>query len=255
MRAILLFSGLAALSLVAAQAADQPYINSIKMEFMPIPAGCFLMGRDPAVEKGYERELPQHKVCIAKPFYLGKTEVTQAQWEAVMGSNPAGFKAPDYPVEQISWEAIQIFIQKLNQKEGCECYRLPTEAEWEYAARAGTTTIYHFGNDPALLKEYAWYADNSGDKTHAVAQLKPNPWGLYDMHGNVREWVADLFDAHYYQASPQDDPAGPASGQYRVVRGGSWYSDADYCRAANRHDDSPVDQNDRFGFRLARISK
>ena len=185
------FFGLSALFLTGlglpclSGAAGMIYTNSIGMEFMLIPAGTFMMGS----EKGYADEKPQHRVTISRPFYLGKYEVTQAQWEAVMGNNPSRFDGRNNPVEQVSWEDVRVFIARLNAHEGHTRYRLPTEAEWEYAARAGSTSAYSFGDDAARLGQYAWYGDNSGKTTHPVGQKLPNAWGLHDMHGNVWEWV------------------------------------------------------------------
>ena len=132
-----------------------------------------------------------HKVTIKNSFYLGKSSVTQKQWKKIMGKNPSHFKGEDRPVEMVSWKEVQKFVTKLNEKEGTDKYRLPSEAEWEYACRAGTQTRYYFGDDESKLNEYAWYAENSGSQTHSIGQKKPNSWGLYDMHGNVWEWVQD----------------------------------------------------------------
>ena len=170
------------------------YTNSIGMEFTLIPAGSFMMGCNASFENCVSPELPQHQVHIASPFYLGVTEVTQEQWVSVMGSNPSEFKGRTNPVEQVSWNNAHAFIRDLNTKEGCsDCYRLPSEAEWEYAARAGTTTAYWFGDSADDLGQYAWFYDNSNGKTHPVGQTPANPWGLYDMHGNVFEWVQDCY--------------------------------------------------------------
>ncbi|ACF47375.1 protein of unknown function DUF323 (plasmid) [Prosthecochloris aestuarii DSM 271] len=235
-----------------AQAAD--YTNSIGMEFVKISAGCFNMGRDPNFEDGSDDELPRHRVCITKPFYIGKTEVTQAQWVAVMGSNPSNFKGRNNPVETVSWNDVQTFIRRLNQKEGGNKYRLPTEAEWEYAARAGSSSTYHFGDDKGMVGQYGWYLDNSSERTHPVAQKRPNQWGLYDMHGNVWEWVQDWYDENYYRNSPMNDPKGPSSGRARVHRGGSWYVAAGNLRSAcrSRLIFSPGSRYDDLGFRLVR---
>jgi formylglycine-generating enzyme required for sulfatase activity len=235
----------------SAQAAEKTYTNSIGMEFVLIPSGSFIMGADKNFEEAADDETPQHRVTISKPFYLGAHEVTQAQWTAVMGNNPSKFKGRSNPVEMVSWDDVQIFIRRLNQQEGHKRYRLPTEAEWEYAARAGTTGAYSFGDDADSLGRYAWYVGNSGDKTHPVGQKQSNPWGLYDMHGNVWEWVQDWYDSAYYSRSPGTDPKGPSSGSYRVVRGGSWNHHAMHCRSANRYDLTPDIRNVYFGFRLA----
>jgi formylglycine-generating enzyme required for sulfatase activity len=170
-----------------------------------------------------------------------------------MGSNPSEFKGRTNPVEKVSWDDVQVFINSLNQKEGHKRYRLPTEAEWEYAARAGSTSAYSFGDDPRQLKDYAWYRNNSELKTHPVGKKKPNSWGLYDMYGNVWEWVQDWFDDKYYRESPSIDPIGMIGtlGPLRVYRGGSWGNDARYVRSAYRGDDSPGLRYSYLGFRLA----
>jgi len=225
---------------------DKTLVNSIGVEFVLIPAGTFIMGS----EDGESDERPTHQVTISRPFYLGKYEVTQGQWQAVMGNNPSLFQGDaKLPVERIWWSEVQDFIGKLNAREGGNRYRLPTEAEWEYAARAGSTSTYSFGNEVARLEEYAWYRDNSGGKTHPVGQLKPNAWGLYDMHGNVMEWVQDWYGR--YTAEPVTNPQGPASGSHRMRRGGAWNSLAAVCRSANRYS-VPGFRDDFLGFRLVR---
>jgi formylglycine-generating enzyme required for sulfatase activity len=220
------------------------------MDFVLIPAGTFKMGSD----TGDSDEKPVHEVRLSKAFYLGKHEVTQGQWQAVMGSNPSYFKGEaTLPVEQVSWEDVQEFLRKLNAKEGGTKYRLPTEAEWEYAARAGSTTAYSFGNDERQLGDYAWYFANSGSKTHPVGQKKPNAWGLYDMHGNVWEWVQDWYGP--YSAGSAVDPAGPSSGSRRVFRGGSWIFDARLCRSAYRYRVTPGSRIHYLGVRLLRTAE
>jgi formylglycine-generating enzyme required for sulfatase activity len=223
--------------------------NSLGMKFVLIPAGELQMGS----ANGFEDEKPVHTVRISQAFYLGKHEVTQAQWQAVMGSNPSQFAGdPQRPVERVSWDDVQAFVQKLNAREGGAQYRLPTEAEWEYAARAGSQTAYSFGDDAAQLGQYAWYDKNAGGTTHPVGQLQPNAWGLYDMHGNVWEWVQDWYGA--YPAAAAVDPAGPAAGSYRVIRGGSWFYDAGGCRSAFRHRVDPGCRDDFLGLRLLRTA-
>ncbi|GHT82690.1 hypothetical protein AGMMS49543_08050 [Betaproteobacteria bacterium] len=241
------------LPLSASAQTDKTFTNSIGTEFILIPAGSFTMGTDENDEDAGEDETPQHRVSISQAFYLGKYEVTQGEWVAVMGSNPSKFKGRSNPVEQVSWNDVQTFIQRLNAKEGTNKYRLPTEAEWEYAARAGTKSTYSFGDDAGQLGAYAWYDGNSGDQTHPVGQKKPNPWGLYDMHGNVWEWVNDWYDKSYYSRSPSTDPAGSSSGRYRVLRGGSWSLSAGFLRSAGRGSISPDSRYDLDGFRLARF--
>lgn len=215
--------------------------GGVTMELVLIPAGEFMMG-SPRDEAGREDDewLP-HRVKISRPFHMGKYEVTRAQWKAVMGTNPSQFKGEaDRPVESVSWDECQEFCVKLSAKCGRKV-RLPTEAEWEYACRAGSKGKYCFGNSDAGLDAYAWYNGNSGRETHPVGRKKPNVWGLYDMHGNVFEWCQD-----WYQAAPtshdelepqpardeQVDPTGPSGGYSRVERGGSWTYDPSFCRSA-----------------------
>ena len=181
------------------------------------------MGCSPEDSECYNEEKPRHKVKISQAFFMGTTEVTQGQWRAVMGNNPSSFSncGDNCPVENVSWNDTQEFIQKLCQKEGlipCK-YRLPTEAEWEYSARAGGSTTYYWGN--RMDGAYAWYDGNSGSKTHEVGTRKPNAWGLYDMTGNVWEWVQDWYDGGYYGKGDAVDPRGASSGSDRVERGGS----------------------------------
>jgi formylglycine-generating enzyme required for sulfatase activity len=239
------------LPLSAFAQTDKTFTNSIGTEFILIPAGSFTMGADKNFEDAFDDETPQHRISISQSFYLGKYPVTQAEWVAVMGNNPSKFKGRSNPVEQVSWNDVQTFIQRLNAKEGTKKYRLPTEAEWEYAARGGTKSTYSFGDDAGQLGQYAWYDGNSGSQLHPVGQKKPNPWGLYDMYGNVMEWVNDWFDSNYYSRSPSTDPTGPSSGRTRVLRGGSWYFDAGLLRSAYRNHYSPDLRIECNGFRLA----
>ena len=205
------------------------FTNSLGMKMVLIPAGEFRMGS--SVEEGWVNEQPQHLVKITRAFYIGVTEVTQEQYKVVMGLNPSKFKGKDNPVEMVSWNNAVDFCKKLNEKEG-KTYRLPTEAEWEYACRAGSKGKYCFGNDPKVLSDYAWYAGNSSDTTHPVGQKKPNAWGLYDMHGNVWEWCGDRYKPDYY-GRPTEDPKG-ASGE-PCMRGGSFCSIPIICRSAYRY--------------------
>lgn len=207
------------------------------------------MGANKDIEDAYDFEMPRHEVTISKGFFLGKYEVTQEQWEKVMGSNPSSFKNPRNPVENISFEDVQNFIRRLNKAEKTGKYRLPTEAEWEYAARAGSDTIYSFGDGPTGLDRYAWYDKNSGGRPHPVGSKEPNIWGLHDMHGNINEWVQDRFDEGYYSISPSADPGGPPSGT-GLKRGGSWFLPPKHVRAAFRDGIGP-DFSDKRGFRLA----
>ncbi len=214
------------------------------MEFIQIPPAQFMMGSN-----DFDTAQPIHNVTITQPFYLGKYEVTQGEWEAVMENNPSRFTGdPNRPVETVSWDDAQEFIQKLNEQERGTSYRLPTEAEWEYACRAGTTTAYSFGDNPSQLGEYAWYRDNSGNKTHPVGQRKPNAWGLYDMHGNVWEWVQDWYGPYSQEAVI--DPQGPNNGEVRVLRGGSFLFGRGNVRCASRNGYLPGGRYDGIGFRV-----
>lgn len=224
--------------------------NSVGMELVLIPAGSFTMGADQKFEEASDDETPQRRVTMSKPFYLGKNEVTQEQWVAVMGTNPSQFKGPSNPVEGVSWDDVQVFLQTLNASEGSGAYRLPTEAEWEYAARAGSTSQFAFGDEEEQLGEYAWYSVNSGKKTRPVGQKRPNAFGLYDMHGCVLEWCADRYGA--YPSGTATDPTGPSVGSYRVFRGGSWGHRAAICRSAYRSGYLPGYRSSCVGFRVAR---
>ncbi len=234
---------------------EQTFKNSIGMKFVLIPAGSFMMGSPPE-ESGRKNDEKQHEVTISKPYYLQTIEVAQWQWEKVMGDNPSSFSksGDDRPVESVSWDDVQKFIKKLNEMEGNDKfkYRLPTEAEWEYACRANTRTLFYFGNTEEELKLLGWYHENSGGQTHPVGEKEPNEFGLYDMHGNVWEWCQDWYDKHYYRMSSEENPLGPQTGADRVIRGGSWFLVAQYCRAANRFYFSPVNRFYDLGFRLAR---
>ncbi|MBN2488106.1 MAG: formylglycine-generating enzyme family protein [Methanosarcinaceae archaeon] len=219
--------------------------NSIGMKFTYIPVGEFMMGS----EDGDKDEQPVHKVKINKSFYLGTYPVTQREWKAVMDSNPSEFKGDNLPVEMLSWDDAQEFVKKLNAKEGADKYRLPSESEWEYACRAGTTTRYSFGDSESKLGEYAWYADNSGRKPHPVGQKKPNPWGLYDMHGNVWEWVQDNYEFSYGVVHT-DESAWEDGSSYRLFRGGGSIEYAWYCRSSSRHIGEADALYIMLGFRL-----
>jgi len=225
--------------------------NSIGMQFVLIPAGEFKMGSPSSEDDRRSNEGPVHTVTIEKAYYLGKYEVTQKQWREVMGSNPSNFKGDDLPVETVSWIDVQEFVKKLNEKEGTDKYRLPSEAEWEYAARAGTITRYSFGNDDSDLSDYAWYNSNSGSKTHPVGQKQPNPWGMYDMYGNVWERVLDRWHDDYKGAPIDGSAWEDDSSVYpkRVSRGGGWSAHDGGCRSATRYDSGPA-HDDRVGFRL-----
>jgi formylglycine-generating enzyme required for sulfatase activity len=234
-----------------ARAIDSKNFAGIKFIF--IQSGCFQMGNDKPPTDQTIGETPSHRVCIDKPFYLGETEVTQKQWQDIMGSNPSKVKSEDRPVNRVSWNDVQDFIQKLNAKEGGDFFRLPTEAEWEYAARAGSDDDYSFGDNPGSLAKYAWFG-NLGYKgsPHDVAQKEPNELGLYDMYGNVWEWVQDWYDGTYYSNSPANNPSGPETGKYRVYRGGSYIGKAFNLRSAVRFSALPSTRTHDLGFRLVR---
>jgi formylglycine-generating enzyme required for sulfatase activity len=244
------------------------FTNSVGMKLVSIPAGEFKMGSSKSPEEiaqlfvskaeYYKDEHPQHAVRLSKGFYMATTEVTQGQWKAVMGTEPwkgqtFAQENADHAASYISWEDATEYCRQLSQKEG-KPYRLPTEAEWEYACRGGTTTVYSFGNDAAGLKDYAWFYDNAYDVgeryAHPVGQKRANAFGLYDMHGNVYEWCSDWYDEDYYGKSPSVDPKGPTSGSSRVLRGGSWYDNAQYCRSADRGRLAPTVRYYGSGFRV-----
>ena len=242
------------------------------MKFVYAPGGCFQMGQTKAdkaqlikevgkknYEKYYQDELPRHEVCV-KGFWMGKYEVTQAQWQAVMGSNPSNFQGVDRPVEMVSWNDAQEFLRKLNatiETHGRASlqFRLPSEAEWEYAARAGTQTVYSFGDDSDQLGDYAWFNANSGNKTHPVGQKKPNAFGLYDMHGNVWEWQSDTYHKNY-NGAPTDGSAWESLGNEKakkLLRGGSWCLLPGNVRGAYRYGSGPDHLNYDVGVRVVRV--
>ncbi len=233
----------------------------VKIVMCWIPAGEFLMG-SPEGEPFRKDNEKQHLVSITQGFWLGKYQVTQTQWEAVMGSNPSYFEGSDLPVDCVSWNDISQpkgFLERVNLHAGASgIFLLPTEAQWEYACRAGTTTALNSGknlttDDGACpnLDEVAWYGHNS-EGTHPCGQKKANAWGLHDMQGNVWEWCVDWYGE--YEADTQVDPRGPESGSYRVIRGGSWYYDPFNCRAAYRGNFTPTLTDNDIGFRIARSS-
>ena len=232
--------------------AGMEVTNSIGMKLRLIPAGEFTMG-SPGTESDRSDNETQHRVSITKPFYLGVTEVTQEQYQKVMGTNPSQFQGPQNPVEKVSWAEAVEFCRKLSampaEKTAGHVYRLPTEAEWEYACRSGTTTAYGFGDDRSGLGVYGW---GGGESTHPVGGKKPNAWGLYDMHGNVWEWCQDWYGD--YPSGSATDPTGAPSGSYRVLRGGGWSSYARLCRSANRIRLTPESRDSRLGFRVLRSS-
>ncbi len=250
-----------------------------------IPAGAFMLGSPDDDKEAEKDEEPSHRVRISKPFYLGVYEVTQGQYEAVMGNNPSYFSANGggkdrvagqstfrYPVERVSWlEAIQ-FCNKLSEMKGKkpfyevdgkeirvpdwngQGYRLPTEAEWEYACRAtaSTPTLFSFGDKALELGLYGWFDGNSEQRTHPVGQKRPNGFGLYDMHGNVFEWCWDWYSEGHYNKSAADDPTGPARATSRVIRGGGWSYIPRFIRTAYRSRYTPVNRGNFLGFRVAR---
>ncbi|MBI1387164.1 MAG: SUMF1/EgtB/PvdO family nonheme iron enzyme [bacterium] len=234
------------------------------LEMIRIPAGSFTMGAPMDERARHEWEWPPHTVTITHDFYLGKYEVTQAQWQAVMGSNPAKDHGigPDFPVYYVTWNDCQQFIQKLNEM-GLGTFRLPTEAEWEYACRAGTTTRFSHGDvlncgdvceQCEIHDQYMWWCGNNNPQgAKEVALKKPNPWGLYDMHGNIYEWCHDWW-SNPSESGPVVDPQGPETGEHKVLRGGGWSFDALGCRSAFRYGYAPDNPHSYsgFGFRLVR---
>ena len=228
--------------------------NSIGMKLIWIPAGEFDMGS----AEGEPDEMPVHRVQISKGFWIGQTEVTQQQYKASMGDEPwSGEKyveeSGSYPATYISWEDAVEFCRRLSQVEG-KIYRLPTEAEWEYACRAGSETKFSFGDDDAYLGDYGWFEGNAWgiEQKHArqVGQKYPNAFGLYDMHGNAWEWCSDWYDENYYSVSPEVDPQGPGSGRFRVLRGGSWHFSPSRCSSAVRAGHLQNIELMSFGFRV-----
>ena len=230
--------------------AGQEYHDPISgIDFVRIPAGCFQMGCVSGLNC-LDDELPAHEVCLDS-FWLGKTEVTQAQWKAVLDNNPSQFEEDTQPVGNVSWDDSQKFFNALNEQAGQEIYRLPSEAEWEYAARAGSQTKYSFGNDAAELDKYAWHGAMPEEATQPVGQLRPNAWGLFDMHGNVWEWCRDWYKQDYYAESPTENPSGPKSGTDRVFRGGAVDCGAQSCRSATRSWGWPEIRDRYIGLRVA----
>lgn len=217
--------------------------NDVEFFMVQVEGGTFDMGST----TGENDEKPVHSVTLSR-YYIGETEVTQALWEAVMGSNPSYWKGDNLPVEQVSWRDCQAFIKKLNELMG-ESFRLPTEAEWEFAARGGNNSEGFEYSGSKYRDEVAWYADNSGDYTHDVATKSPNELGIYDMSGNVWEWCQDWYGS--YGSSAQSDPTGYSSKSYRVLRGGSWHSGANSCRVARRNIGTPTGADSHVGLRLA----
>ena len=242
------------------QQAAESITNTLDMMFNKIPAGTFTMG-SPEDETGRGDGETQHKVTITKPFYMQTTEDTQSQWKTVMGTEPwkgtsVVKEGPDYPAVYVSWDDAVAYCKILSEKEG-KTYRLPTEAEWEYACRAGTQTTWNFGDDEKALGDYAWSVENAAEivseqYAHQVRLKKPNAFGLYDMHGNVCEWCHDYYEKDYYRQSPEKNPTGPTSGSFRVWRGGSWDDGTRDSRSAFRDWDGAVYRYNSRGFRVVR---
>ena len=240
-----------------------------KNNFSEIKKGAFEMGSAGA-DDYYTNDEPLHTVTISNDFEMQITAVTQAQYFWLMNKNPSHFVlntdctndyiesygstlCVNHPVESLSWDDANEYIKTLNATDPEFSYRLPTEAEWEYAARAGSSTKFTFGDDEAELLNYAWFYDNSNSSTHEVGLLQPNAWGLYDVHGNVMQMVSDFYGD--YETTPQTDPQGSQVGFEHVVRGGGWSSDAMYTRSAYRRSVDPATSDDNFGFRLVRVRK
>ena len=233
-------------------AAAKTYTNSIGMEFILVPAGTFMMGCDEYIYE-CEKDTNQVQVTISKPFYLGKYEVTNAEWKSLLGSLPSTTTGDRYPVNNVGRDKIMDFVRALNRKERVRKYRLPTEAEWEYAYRAGTTTMTPWGDSIDDVYKYGWFDDTSGRKgTNIVGKLNPNPWGFYDMCGNVGEWVEGRRSGlEKYPEGPLVDPQGSSSGKYQSKRGGSMALHYYECRSYNRsYDDEHPVRLPWSGFRL-----
>ena len=239
--------------------------GGVAIELVWIDAGSFAMGApppDPDDDDPPPRasdQLPDHRIIFGEGFWLGKFELTQAQWTAVMGTHPwrdlpSARDAPDYPAVFLTWDDAQSFVQTVNRAIGDSLYRLPTEAEWEYACRAGTQTRWSHGDRETTLDDYAWFEKNAWDQNeryaHPVGRLLPNPWGLYDMHGNAEEWVQDFYSATYYDESPEHDPPGPDRGRERVLRGGNYADPAEWVRSSHRNKARADFVSGRFGLRL-----
>jgi formylglycine-generating enzyme required for sulfatase activity len=240
-----------------AEFSPKALTNSVGMVFIYVPPGSFLMG-SPSDEAGRDLDESQHEVTLTDGFFLQETEVTQAQWTAVMGDNPAMMKNPDCPATNISWDDALAFTQKLNQLEGTDAYRLPREAEWEWACRAGSPCVFPTGG--ALSRDQANYDGNhpyngyeKGVFRRSIVKagsFQPNPWGFYDMSGNVWEWCQDTYGP--YANTSETDPFGPSRGPFKVIRGGSWYYDIQSCRCASRHKADPSKESILIGFRVAK---
>jgi formylglycine-generating enzyme required for sulfatase activity len=217
-----------------------------------VPAGTFVMGSPEGRPHSSRDEIPAHAVTITRPFFLGVYAVTQEEFVRVMGFNPSSRAVPGGPAESVDFAMAMRFVESLNRLEGTGRYRLPTEAEWERAARGGTSTDYFFGDDPEAIGRYAWHKGNSGGGASPVGRLAPNPYGLYDVIGNVFEWTADPYDEFYYEASPILDPSGPIGDfDVRSVRGCAWDMDFHHCRSADRGNLSGRERLPNQGLRIA----
>lgn len=254
----------------ATAAPLESIITSSGIEMLLVPAGEFLMGD----ASGAVNERPMRRVAVSA-FYMDRYEMTQAAYQRLMGKNPAKSPGENKPVERVSWVSAAQFCNMRSLREGLEpCYdpqtlqcnfnangyRLPTEAEWEYACRAGTQTRFSFGDDPRRLQGYAWYESNSNETTHPVGGKAPNPWGFYDMYGNVWEWCNDFYEDRYAAAERITNPRGPESGEDVVIRGGGWRSTEDECRSSARHHEPPALADvcfgyDTYGFRCVRAAQ
>ena len=235
-------------SSLSGNALTIPVKNGINIEMVKVEAGSFNMGATPEMENPNEDEKPVHRVTLTNNYYIGKYEVTQALWQAVTDNNPSDFKGDDLPVENVSWNDCQYFVSKLNAMTG-KHFRLPTEAEWEYAARGGKKSRGYQYSGSNTLGDVAWYGDNSGSKTHAVGTKQPNELGIYDMTGNVWEWCQDWHGS--YGNSPQTNPMGAVNGSNRVYRGGGWFCSAKFCHSSFRFNNSPAFRSCILGLRLA----
>ena len=258
-------AGPATPSAVALEVASPKQATTNASTMVQIPGGKFIMG-----DKN-EVDAPPHEVVVSS-FMMDTHLVTQEQFQKIMGANPSRWKGDKNPVEQLRWSDALRFCNKRSELEGLQpCYdlktlkcdfdatgyRLPTEAEWEYACRAGTTTAYFFGDSPAKLGDYAWFDKNSGGHPRPIGQKQPNAWGLHDITGNVWEWCNDFYKVDYYQESPRENPRGPSDGQNKVLRGGAWRFSAENCRSGYRYNESPGYSDvcfgyDIYGFRCVR---
>ena len=241
---LFVFFGLIQTTMCAQTKSD----NSFEIDMILVPGGAFLMGSD----DGEADEKPIHSVTLSS-FYIGKYEVTQKQWREVMGKDPINLKfagCDNCPVERVSWNEVQIYLQKLNSKTG-KIYRLPTEAEWEFAARGGKGSNSNTYSGSNHIGAEAWFLGNSESKTHSIGGKKANELGVYDMTGNVWEWCNDWYDDNYYSSSTSENPKGPTTGSYRVYRGGGWNDTPLFCRVTRRGDNAPSDSSGDLGFRVA----